>query len=86
VVSKDLLYGVRGSEEIPMAVEAALARRIKIVDYGREIEEEIAKVSGAIAPILAPMGSGNWEAGFLTALGWIVSTLIYQIGRLLGFG
>ena len=26
-----------------------------------------------------------FNAGYLTALGWIVSTLIYQVGRLLGF-
>jgi len=26
-----------------------------------------------------------FNAAYLTALGWIVSTLIYQIGRLLGF-
>lgn len=27
-----------------------------------------------------------FNAGYLTALGWVVSTLIYQIGRLLGIG
>ncbi len=26
-----------------------------------------------------------FNAGYLTALGWVVSTLIFQIGRLLGF-
>ncbi|HDH10098.1 MAG TPA: ferrous iron transporter B, partial [Chloroflexi bacterium] len=36
-----------------MAVEAAVARRIKIVDYGREIEEEIAKLEELISKIEA---------------------------------
>ena len=27
-----------------------------------------------------------FNAGYLTALGWVVSTLIFQVGRLLGFG
>jgi Fe2+ transport system protein B len=26
-----------------------------------------------------------FNAAYLTTLGWIVSTLIYQVGRLLGF-
>ncbi|MBC8248470.1 MAG: hypothetical protein H8E90_02225, partial [Anaerolineales bacterium] len=26
-----------------------------------------------------------FNAGYLTALGWVVSTLIFQVGRLLGF-
>ena len=36
-----------------MTVEAAVARRIKIVDYGREIEEEISKLEGLISKIEA---------------------------------
>ncbi|RLC59846.1 MAG: ferrous iron transport protein B, partial [Chloroflexota bacterium] len=36
-----------------MAVEAAVARGIKIVDYGREIEEEIAKLEELISKIEA---------------------------------
>lgn len=27
-----------------------------------------------------------FNAGYLTALGWVVSTLIYQVGSLLGIG
>ena len=34
-----------------MAVEAAVARRIRIIDYGREIEEEIARLEGLISKV-----------------------------------
>jgi len=47
------------------------------IPWGAEMEDSLfAKVSGAIAPILAPMGSGNWEAAGSLVTGFVAKEVV----------
>jgi len=47
------------------------------IPWGAEMEDSLfAKVSGAIAPILAPMGSGNWEAAGSLITGFVAKEVV----------
>ena len=47
------------------------------IPWGTEMENSLfAKVSGAIAPVLAPMGSGNWEAAGSLVTGFVAKEVV----------